>query len=212
MSDEIQQKKGGGVRRLRDVGKVVDTRVSTLQRVLVSSESDAPWVRAALAGLRSAVRREPGSVSEVWEWTSYPVDDHAPDVPTDQEWAVHAAMCLYAVHQQGQKTGMHLPGQGVGRAVRRLAGNDAGLDSPVRRRFARVLTATSIEEALHHLRGLVTQFRSAQPAIGLDYAMLADDLVDLQRPGGAAVARLRWSRQYEYTIDTEEETTKESFK
>lgn len=200
MSDPTAVKKRG-VRHLRDVGRLVDSRVARLQDAITGG-ADAPWARAVLAGLRSAVRREPGSVSEVWEWTSVPVDEHAPDAPTREEWAVHAALCLYALHQQGRSDPMHRPGQGLGQAVRLLAGTDSDLDSPVRRRFAKVVTATSIDECLHHLRGLVTQFRSAQPPIGLDYAMLADDLVRLQQPGGASSVRLRWSRQYYHVVST----------
>lgn len=199
MSDPTAVKRS--VRYLRDVGRLVDSRVGRLQDAITGG-ADAPWARAVLAGLRSAIRREPGSVSEVWEWTSVPVDEHASDKPTHEEWAVHAALCLYALHQQGRSDPVHRPGQGLGQAVRLLAGSDSDLGSPVRRRFAKVLTATSIDECLHHLRGLVTQFRSAQPPIGLDYGMLADDLVRLQQPGGAASVRLRWSRQYYHIAST----------
>lgn len=193
MSDEDAVRE---VRRyLGHTGRLVDGRITRLQEAATGSV-DAPWVRAVLASLRSAVRQEPGSVPEVWEWTEVDVGDHAQDGPTPEEWAVHAALCLYAIHQQGRPEKMHRRGQGLGAAVRELAGGDAGLDSPVRRRFAKVLTAGSTEECLHHLRGLVTQFRGAQPSIGLDYAMLADDIFRLQQPGGAPTVRLRWSRQY----------------
>ncbi len=202
---------GGGTRHLRDIGYVVDNRVTRLQDAITGG-SDAPWARAALAGLRSAIRQEPGSSPQVWEWTSVEVDDRAPDVPTREEWAVHAALCLYAVHQQGRPEKMHRPGQGLGQAVRQLAGPDSGPDSPVRRRFAKVLTATSTEECLHHLRGLVTQFRSVQPSIGLDYGMLADDLVRLQQPAGAPAVRLRWSRQYYRTSEEQFDHMKETNK
>lgn len=193
MSDENAVK--GVTRHLGHIGRLVDGRVSRLQEAATGSV-DAPWARAVLAGLRSAVRQEPGSVPEVWEWTEVEVGPHASDDPTPEEWAVHAALCLYAIHQQGRPDKMHRQGHGLGGAVRELAGGDAGLDSPVRRRFAKVLTAGSTEECLHHLRGLVTQFRSAQPSIGLDYAMLAEDILRLQQPGGAPAVRLRWSRQY----------------
>lgn len=201
MSDTTAVKEGR--RWLGDTGLLVDRRVNRLQDATTGA-TDAPWVRAVLAGLRSAVRREPGSVPEVWEWTEVEVGNHAPDEPTAEEWAVHSALCLYAVHQQGRPEKMHRRGVGLGAAVRQLAGSDAGLDSPVRRRFAKVLTASSTEECLHHLRGVITQFRSAQPSIGLDYAMLADDMVQLQRPGGAPTVRLRWSRQYYHTTSEEQ--------
>lgn len=198
-------------RYLRKEGQLVDQRITRLQSA-ITSPTHVSWVRAVLANLRTGIRREPGAMQEIWEWTSCDVDDHAKDEPTREEWAVHSAMCLYALHQQGKTDGMYQPGYGLGRAVHRLAGNDAGIDSPVRRRFARVLTAASIQEYLHHLRGLVTQMRSAQPAIPLDYAMLADDLVQLQRPGGPEKVRLRWSRQYYKTSIQQPSSEKENIK
>jgi len=203
MSEQTVVKEG--TRYLRSTGHVVDRRVGRLQAAAAGT-NDAPWVRAVLAGLRGAIGRAPGSVPEVWEWTAVDTDDRTGDDPTPEEWAVHVALCLYAIHQQGRPEPMHRAGQGLGQAVRRLAGSDADIDSPVRRRFAKVVTASSMDECVHHLRGLVTQFRSAQPSIGLDYAMLADDLVRLQQPGGAATVRLRWSRQYYHTFTDQSET------
>ncbi len=204
MSEQTMAKKQ--TRRLRATGHLVDRRIDRLQDA-ATGPRDAPWVRAVLAGLRDAVGRQPGSTPEVWDWTAVDVDEGAGDDPTWEEWAVHSALCLYAIHQQGRPEAMHREGQGLGHAVRRLAGSDSGLDSPVRRRFAKVLTAGSMDECLHHLRGLVTQFRGAQPSIGLDYGMLADDLMQFQQPGGAAAVRLRWSRQYYHTFDTPSEST-----
>lgn len=186
------------------VGRLVDSRAQRLQKALLTQ--DASWARAALANLRSATRRGPGSLPEIWEWTECGTDTDMPDDPTPAEWAVHISMCMFALHQQGKSEGMHRPGRGFGQAVRLLAGADATPESPVRKRFVKVMSAGSMDECAHHLRGLVTQMRSAQPAIPLDYGMLADDLNQMQYPGGLAKVRLRWSRQF-YHIDNKDSDT-----
>ena len=197
-------------RYLGKVGNLVDRRVHKLQTAFVGS--DESWSRATLAKLREAIQSEPGTVPEIWEWTQCPVDDRASDEPTYEERAVHAAMCLYALHQQGRLEGMHRSGRGLGAAVRVLTGPEAAPDSAVRRRFAKILTATSMPEALHHLRGLVTQFRSAQPPIALDYGMLADDLYTMQFPDGLDTVALRWSRQYYRVFESESDPNQEENK
>jgi CRISPR system Cascade subunit CasB len=64
----------------------------------------------------------------------------------------------------------------------------------IRRRFDALVTASSFSEVQHHLRGLITQLRSAE--IALDYGRLAQDLADLQRPERVQGVRIRWARDY----------------
>jgi len=182
------------------VGRFVEGR---LQRLLGGAASGTSATRATLANLRGAVARDVGSVPEVWEITL----DGAPgradgDEPTAEETAIHAALTLFAVHQQSRDEPMHRKGVGLGQAVRRLEAQGvapgAGETSPVRRRFDALATAVSLTEARHHLRGLVDQMSAKW--VSLDYAALAEDLFDLQFPQRAAAVRLRWARQY-YRID-----------
>ena len=193
-------------RYLRRLGTVVDQRVSTLQRRYLANSSDG---RALLAQLRHAVTREPGSDPSVWEITVGALPGPAPstDEPTPAERAAHTALTLYATHQQSRTEPMHVPGVGLGSAVRRL-GIATGAEEAVRRRFDAAATAMSFSETVHHLRGLVTQLRGAR--IGLDYGRLADDLDQLQKPDGPDRVRLRWARQYyrtQQTISTPESAT-----
>ncbi len=185
-----------GARRWGDVAALVARRVTMLQETRTRSGTVA-----ALAHLRANVGREPGADPRIWNLT---VDGMPGDPRGDQasfeERAVHAALTLFAVHQQSRPTGMHQHGVGLGQAVSRLdrirGGGDAEHTSPVRRRFDAVVTSESLGEAVHHLRGLVTQLRSE--GIGLDYGMLAGDLDQLQRPGGADAVRRRWARQFHH--------------
>lgn len=182
-------------------GKEIDSRVTRLQAEVGRTGAAA----ALLAQLRNSVSKEPGSVPSIWEVTiaGLPGRTYGDD-PTPEERAAHAALTLYALHQQSRPVPMHVRGPGIGRSVRRLAGDDA--QSPVRRRFDAVATATSFDEACHHLRAIITQLRGA--TIALDYGQLADDLLRMQRAGGAEVVRRRWGRQF-YFLDREQRTSPE---
>ena len=193
-------------RYLRALGHTVDGRVTSLQRRYLANSSEG---RALVAQLRHAVTKEPGADPAVWEITVGSLPGAAPtsDAPTRAERASHAALTLYATHQQSRTEAMHTPGVGLGTAVRRL-GLASGAEEAVRRRFDAAATATTFAETVHHLRGLVTQLRSAR--IGLDYGRLADDLDQLQQPDGPDKVRLRWARQYyrtQQTTSTSESST-----
>ena len=114
--------------------------------------------------------------------------------PTLAEWAVSGALTLYALHQQGAQRPMHVDGQRLGMAIRKLAGNDTDRLKAVQRRFNAFATARSMPECLHHLRGLVQLLRSED--IPLDYVELAGDLYEFQTPDGAARVRLRWGQDF----------------
>jgi|APMI01.1.fsa_nt_gi CRISPR system Cascade subunit CasB len=114
--------------------------------------------------------------------------------PTRAESAIHAALVLYAGHQQSRGEPMHVPGRSLGRAARDLAMSRGGaeLDEAMVARFHRVATATGPGVRLAQLRSLISLFRAH--SIPLDYARLACDLYDLDYPASADRVRLRWGR------------------
>ena len=181
---------------LEDAGRLVDRRIGGtktwegLQSRYRDNESRA---RGELAALRRGASRSPGELPEIWELTRVEVPDGAGDAPTREEIAVHTAMTLYAVHQQSRSECMFVPGRGLGRAAHELVGTDEENPS-ARARFNALVTSTTVAELRHHLRNLVSLLRSR--GIALDHAMLADDIVRFQRPGGAKSVRLAWARQY----------------
>ena len=182
--------------RLGDTGRLVDRRIASpngLQNRYLHNEAQA---RGELAALRSAVAREPGEVPDTWELTQVEVPDNAGDAPTREEIAVHTAMTLYAVHQQSRTDPMFHPGKGLGHASRELIGPPDQENPSARKRFNALVTSTTITELRHHLRDLVSLLRAR--GITLDHAMLADDIVRFQRPGGAKDVRLAWARQYHF--------------
>ena len=177
-------------------GRLVSQRVSGkngLQSRYLHNEAQA---REQMAALRGAVTREPGEVPATWALTQVRVPDDAGDAPTWEEVAVHTAMTLYAVHQQSRTDPMFHPGKGLGHASRELIGPPDQENPSARKRFNAMVTSTTITELRHRLRDLVSLLRARE--ITLDHAMLADDIVRFQRPGGAKDVRLAWARQYHF--------------
>ncbi len=181
----------------KDAGLLVDRRIGGtktwegLQSRYLRNESRA---RGELAALRKGVSRSPGELPEIWELTEVPPPEHAGDAPTGEEIAVHTAMTLYAVHQQSRTEHMFSPGVGLGSAARRLIGPPDEENPSARARFNALVTSTTVAELRHHLRSFVSLLRAR--GIALDHAMLADDVLRFQQPGGARSVRLNWARQY----------------
>ncbi len=183
-------------RHLGEAGRLVDWRIGGprgLQGRYCSKNRKEALARAQVAALRKGVSRSPGELPEIWELTRVEVPDGAGDAPTWEEIAVHTAMTLYAVHQQSRTEPMFSPGVGLGSAAHDLVGRDEENPS-ARARFNALVTSTTVAELRHHLRGFVSLLRAR--GFALDHAMLADDIVGFQRPGGAKKVRLNWARQY----------------
>ena len=186
----------------KNTGLLVDRRIGGtktwegLQSRYLRNESRA---RGELAALRKGVSRSPGELPEIWELTEVPPPEHAGDAPTGEEIAVHTAMTLYAVHQQSRTEPMFRPGIGLGSAAHDLVGRDEENPS-ARARFNALVTSTTVAELRHHLRSFVSLLRAR--GIALDHAMLADDVLRFQQPGGAKKVRLAWARQY-YSLPAE---------
>lgn len=173
----------------------VTAAVRSLQKGYLSERREFD-VTARLARLRRAITSEPGSIPAVWQDTIGTLDPdllNRDDTPSPYEYAAHSAITLFALHQQAAAAGMHKPGISLGRAVRQL-GRHTGNEEAVRKRFMALATSETREELLHHLRGLITQLRSA--GVPLDYGRLAVDLRRLQTAAAADGVRLSWGRDY----------------
>jgi CRISPR system Cascade subunit CasB len=178
---------------LRRAGAFVDERVADLQSRYLNISYRDPAAVAALARLRRGVGKGPGEVIDLLEYTTvtWPVDG---DEPGDEEWAVHVALTLFAVHQQSRGERMHRRGRGLGVALRSLHdGDQRTLPDPLARRFRMLGTADDFAEFTHHLRGVVQLLRAG--GAPLDYGVLTDQLVDWQR-GHRSRVQLAWGRQF----------------
>ncbi|MFC5996765.1 type I-E CRISPR-associated protein Cse2/CasB [Pseudonocardia hispaniensis] len=182
-------------------GQFVDTQASDLQNRLLNPDYRDPAAVAALARLRHGAGKAPGEVLDILEFTVS--DTFAPgpeDAPGPEEWAVHVALTLFAVHQQSRGERMHRRGRGLGTALRSLhTGAPTDIPDPLLRRFRMLGTANSFPELTHHLRGAVQLLRAA--GVPLDYGRLADQLVTWQRFGPDRV-QLTWGREFYRTHRT----------
>lgn len=169
------------VTRAKRITNLVRGRVASLQYPLLAGDHTQSAAQATLARLRRCQAGAVGANPEVWEITLSGIPDDLmgrSDAPSPAEMAIHAAMVLYAHHQQSQHEPMHVAGVGLGAAVRRLAvaraQGDNEFDSSVISKFHQVALAPEWEGRMHHLSGLISLLRGE--AIALDYGVLAADL------------------------------------
>ncbi len=185
------------------VAELAATHIGPWQEGYLHDRSQAV---AALARLRRGAGREAGEMPDLWSL----IDTDALYTPAtgtralgEQELvraenALHAALALWAFHQQSRGTPMHRrhtrerPG-GLGAAVRRLMPAD-GIDEPVRKRLVRAGTAPDLVSLTQRLRDIVALLRRED--IPLDYALLAGQLYCWQWPDGPAAVRRRWGRSF----------------
>jgi CRISPR system Cascade subunit CasB len=195
-----------------DVMRFVRERVGKLQSMVLSERYHAAGARD-LAVLRRAVTTVPGAAPEVWGIEFEGMPDSLAGVrrdPSAGEWAVHAALTLYAVHQQSQQVGMHCIGEayGLGASVRQMVWKEKDRyknleEGQLPRRFAAMVTSETMEEMLHYARQIVQLLRSS--GIPLDYGLLARDLFEIQNPYRSDFVRLTWGRGYTHPPMIEDE-------
>ncbi|WP_432157533.1 type I-E CRISPR-associated protein Cse2/CasB [Streptomyces sp. bgisy153] len=168
--------------------------------------TDRPQAVAALARLRRGAGREAGETPDLWNLIDTdplhtPAGRTRPLSETElvrAENALHAALTLWAFHQQSRPAPMHRRHSrerpaGLGAAVRRLMPAD-GVDEPVRKRLVRAGTAPDLPALTQRLRDLVALLRRED--IPLDYALLAGQFYLWQWPDGPADVRRRWGRSF----------------
>lgn len=182
----------------------------TARRLKWLLKSDDSTVKARLAELRHGIGSIPGSVPALWGM----VFDDLPESmlgsygkPSKEEWAIYDALTLYALHQQGKdpaKKNMNVKGISLGRAAGKYVyalGGTSDDRERVSRRFNQIALAADIETLTYYLRTFIPLLRGED--IGLDYAMLAQDIYLFQTENTIASVRLRWGQDY-YSVNKEE--------
>ncbi|MFJ9716136.1 type I-E CRISPR-associated protein Cse2/CasB [Streptomyces sp. NPDC101213] len=178
---------------------------------------DRPRDVAALARLRRGAGREPSALPDLWTLVDAgPLHVRPEGVrPLTEaelvraENALHAALTLWALHQQSRGARMHRPHTpqrpaGLGAAVRRLMPPN-GIDEPVRKRLVRAGTAADLTSLSQRLRDLVGLLRRQD--IPLDYGLLAGQLYTWQVPGGGDIVRREWGRSFHSWQQPAEQTS-----
>lgn len=207
------QKPRRWTRQRKALGDDVARTVGRLQAHFLAERPDAV---AALARLRRGIGRAPGFDYTLEKYLSVP-DKLLGDLPkddtkaTETEYAKHAAVTFYALHQQSRREPMHVDSRGLGSAIAELTRASSSPDG-VRRRFAALGTAATFDEALYHLRSLIVMLRDQR--IPLDYGLLADDLKTLRSPSGHATMQATWGREFfrskPSSTDEDTDTTEET--
>lgn len=178
---------------------VVRTCVEEFARNLAAGyRAGRPEAAAMLARLRRGAGKPVQAVPDLW---GLPQTDTLYAAIKDParleraENAVHIAITLFALHQQSLRDSlMHVTnGPQLGRAVRDLMPTDV-INEPIRRRFVRIGTATSLSQLTHRLREVITLLRNnAEP---LDYAALAEQLYRWQHPAHRGAVQREWGRNF----------------
>lgn len=185
--------------KAEEIYKFVNEKILLLQ-------TESSWSSGMLARLRRGVGKDPSEVPDAWEITLNELPSELlcrgyseKDSVTEAELAVHTALTLYAVHQQGinyvVSANKSKGGLSFGKAIRRLISPDKINDDPIKRRFDAMVTANDIYELSYHARGLVQLMRSSVVPIKMDYPQFAKDLYDYQRNGKDRV-RLCWGQDF----------------
>jgi CRISPR system Cascade subunit CasB len=165
---------------------------SKIQRLL----DDTAWSKAMLAKLRRGIGKEPGSIPEIWEIT---LDGLESGEYMDK--AVHTALTLFALHQQGKDKPMSVSnteddkrGNSLGGAVGKLI--DDNNKEGIKRRFDAAITANDFTEFSHHARGLIQLLKASD--IPIDYPAFAQTLYSWQFSESRDKVRLQWGKDYYY--------------
>lgn len=183
-----------------------------LKRIMTMENESAQ--RALLAKLRRGVDHIPGEQPELWAilLDNLPEDMRSvrAEEPSRAEWAIHTALTMFAMHQQGRdvkREPMHQADVSLGAAAGRLARSQPGdlneNRERVLRRFNQVAAAASMEAVNHYLRAFIQLLHANN--IALDYAMLARDLFRYQFDDLAKSVRLRWGEDFYATANDDKE-------
>ena len=178
----------------------VSSQISLLQR-------DCPWSKSMLAKLRRGVGKAPAETPDAWEITLNGLPEELQykgrtenAFVSEAEWAIHTALTLYAIHQQGSSlavsAGKADGGLSFGSAIRQMISPDGTNEESIKRRFDAVITSRDLCELSHHGRGLIQLMKTSPTLIKLDYPQFARDLYDYQFKEGRGRVRLQWGRDF----------------
>lgn len=173
--------------------------------------------KAVLSSARGAATLVSQQAQSVWPVMLASLDEDMlshDGRPTYAETAVYAAIRFYAIHQQGQAQFVYgsvyeddkKKGISLFKALARLRSQPDRQDA-LDRRVKALLATSNVTSMIQSLSHLISILKAANPAIKIDYALLAQDLYDAQF--GVNVANqvhLRWGQQYYWDVKIEKTT------
>lgn len=154
--------------------------------------------KALLAKMRRSIGKPLSETVEIWPFIFEALPEEF--IEKDEESAIILTLQLYSLHQQGVEASViygreksvdkvHTFGKSL--SVLRTEDNKVAVD----RRFNTMITATTFEELIYHLRHLLMLLKSKFKETKVDYAQLADDLYWFSL-GFDENIRLKWARDY----------------
>ncbi|MEX2785544.1 type I-E CRISPR-associated protein Cse2/CasB [Streptococcus sp. H49] len=175
---------------------------STTNKILIklSKQKDTSSGRAILARLRQSIGKPISETVAIWPilFEDLPEEflgHHG--YTSDEEQAILTTLQLYALHQQSLSysvlAGDENKYQNIGCSFSQLRqGEDT---TALDRRFNVMITSSTFEEFVYHLRHFITLLKSKSPETKVAYAKLSEDLYWFLR-GYQERVRLSWARDY----------------
>lgn len=173
------------------------------------------YSKAALANLRNSIGRSIGASMNAWQIVLEKLPEEflsRSGELTREEKAIMSSLQLYALHQQGKGVNVNYKPTNdlafrmdIGASLNsfKVLNKEKNQDNQVAmdRRFSVMITASTFEELLNHLRPLINLL-SRNEMSRVDYAQLATDLYWFQSSTNDRV-RLRWAQNYYKQIKEE---------
>ena len=192
-----------------------DTVASVTATILakISASLELSSGKATLANLRNSIGQPINQTASIWPlmFENLPNEFLGTDsYISAEEQAILASLQLLALHQQGKSSFAHEFSQGkfqenIGEALKNLRSGDdiQAMD----RRFNVMITSTTFEELVHHLRQMIKLLKSKADTT-INYAKLAQDLYWFLK-GYDDNIRLNWARSY-YKISSKNKQGEEN--
>lgn len=181
-------------------GKSKIAAITSKILIKLSKQKDMSSGKAILARLRHSIGKPISETMAVWpilfeELPEEFLGHHG--YTSYEEQAILTTLQLYALHQQSLSysvfAGDENKYQNIGYSFRQLRqGEDT---TAVDRRFNVMITSSTFEELVYHLRHFITLLKSKSPETKVDYAKLSEDLYWFLRDYQEKV-RLAWARDY----------------
>lgn len=166
----------------------------------LSYQIESPSSKATLAKIRKTLGKPLSEATDIWPilFENLPEEFvNSYQQPSYEELAIYTATQFYALHQQGTSTSVMLDEadtyQNIGSALSQLRKGDD--TTAIDRRFNVMITSSTFEELVYHLRHMMMLLKAKLPATKVDYAKLAEDLYWFSKNVQDSV-RLNWARSY----------------
>jgi CRISPR system Cascade subunit CasB len=186
------------------------TVYGTVKNILahLGSPEERKSAAANLAALRNSAGKEYEEASEVWPilFPFIPMEFTGKGSATREEKAVYVTLQLYAIGQQGTNKIINTDNRylSMGASLRAIRGSDSkALD----RRFNTMITATTFEEFVYHLRQIYKLGKSSN-GFAVNFPQLGNDLYWYQNGENRQVC-LKWAKDYYQFINNSAESLPE---